>query len=246
MPRQPVEADFPAPAVVKIFPAPENTPLTHAVVLLHGLGDTLDNFAHLADRLPLPQATIIVLQAPNPMPFDLGGFHWGHDLVFARNPNDANDEQLTPEAEFGVAKNLLGQVVIRDVLVGKCGFTAATDIILWGYAQGAMVALDVAASHTPVRAVVSVGGWMPIYVRPRDILDERPTEVLVCGGASAKSDITAERYELLTAIFPHLKRLRFNKPDDVMPSTTDEMAPILRFLLMILIPDELRKQGLIK
>ncbi|KAK9238256.1 hypothetical protein V1525DRAFT_425577 [Lipomyces kononenkoae] len=246
-PRLPTTVDFPSGTVVSINPPPAGTYLTHVILLLHGLGDTIKPFSTLASRLNLPRAAIIALQAPNPLPLDLDGFHWGDDIVFTKDPTTASgpsddDEFLSPDAEFSKSRKFLGDI-IQQVLEKKCGFTASMNVIVWGYGQGAMAALDIATCRMNLCAVISVGGWLPSCIRARDIIDlPRSTSVLLCGG-DTKSNITDERVKQAEEIYNECRRIKLPMKGDHMPRNNDEMAPILRFLLRILVPDELEKQG---
>ncbi|KAK9370931.1 Alpha/Beta hydrolase protein [Lipomyces kononenkoae] len=246
-PRLPSTVDFPSGTVVSITSPPAGTELTHVILLLHGLGDTVKPFTALASRLNLPRAAIIAVQAPNPLPFDLDGFHWGDDIVFTKDPTAApgapdDDEFLSPDAEFSRSRKFLGGI-IEQVLEKKCGFTASKNVILWGYGQGAMAALDIATCKTNLCAVISVGGWIPSNIRARDIIDlPRSTSVLLCGG-DTKSNITDERVKQTEELYNECRRIQLPMKGDHMPRNKDEMSPILRFLLRILVPDQLEKQG---
>ncbi|KAK7206313.1 Alpha/Beta hydrolase protein [Myxozyma melibiosi] len=249
-PRLPEKSDFPDSAVLTITPPhpPGSTP-THVMILLHGLGDSIVPFTALAQRLGLPRTAVIALQAPMPMPFELGGFHWGDDLVFSRDPLSASASEdgdvLSPDAEFNRSGVFLSSI-IRDVLESKCGFTASKNVILFGYGQGGMAALHIATTKMNLCAVISVGGWIPSSIRPGDIIDlPRSTSVLLCGG-DQKSSITDERVKRAEELFKECRRVVFPRmKGDLMPRGKDEMAPILRFLLRILVPDELAVQGLV-
>ncbi|KAK9380928.1 Alpha/Beta hydrolase protein [Kockiozyma suomiensis] len=248
-PRLPEDADFSGTATVTITPSqpPGSTP-SHALILLHGLGDTIAPFSALANRLNLPKAAVIALQAPMPMPFELGGYHWGDDLVFSKDPlspssSSADDEVLSPDAEFTRSGQFL-KTVIHDVLEMRCGFTASKNVILFGYGQGGMAALYMAATKMNLCAVISVGGWIPSAVRPREILDlPRSTSVLLCGGDQG-SAITEARLKYAEELFKECRRVVLPRmKGDLMPRNKDEMAPILRFLLRILVPEALAQQG---
>ncbi|KAK9324153.1 Alpha/Beta hydrolase protein [Lipomyces orientalis] len=245
--RLPTAADFPRDAVVSITPPPVRIDLTHAILLLHGIGDTINPFTILATRLNLPRAVVIALQAPKPMPFELGGFHWGDDIVFSKDLTSASgssddDEILSPDAEFSTSRKFLGDI-IEQVLEKKCGFVAAKNVILWGYGQGGMAALDIAACRMNLCSVISVGGWLPGWIQARDIIDlPRTTSVLLCGG-DTNSNITDDRVKQAEEIFKECRRLKFPMKGDFMPRTKEEMSPVLRFLLRTLIPDELEKAG---
>jgi predicted esterase len=67
---------------------------------------------------------------------DLGGFHWGDDILF-----DSNTGGLDPDAGFKESLTLLKEF-IEETIVGKCGF-AHRDVVMLGFGQGGMAALRV-------------------------------------------------------------------------------------------------------
>ncbi|KAK9457870.1 Alpha/Beta hydrolase protein [Dipodascopsis uninucleata] len=226
----PKTSDF-GEAVVSVT-APAGS-LTHAVLLLHGLGDTIENYTKLANRLGLNHAVVIAVQAPMPMPFEMGGFHWGDDLVFSKDPlagGGNEDDVLSPDAPFSRSRRFLSDNIIREVLVEKCGFDAAENIIIWGYGQGAMAALDVAACSMNIKAVISIGGWIPASVTPSQIISlPRTTKVLLCR-AQEKTAVSGQHVDTARRIFSSCKTAILPTKGDRMPNTFDEMAPILSFL----------------
>ncbi|KAK9479619.1 Alpha/Beta hydrolase protein [Lipomyces japonicus] len=250
-PRLPTKDDFPSSCVVSITP-PASLPLSYCVILLHGLGDKIAPFTALAQRLNLPRAAVIAIQAPTPMPFDLGGYHWGDDIVFNKDPtassasnNNDDDDVLSPDAEFNRARKFIWNQVLKDTIVAKCGFKLESEVIIWGYAQGGMVALDIAATQSNLAAVISVGGWIPSFTAPRDIISPPRTSKILITGGDDHSKISKERIQAAEQIWKECVRVQYPRmKSDLMPRNRDEMAPILRFLLRILIPDELKKQGL--
>jgi len=149
-PRLPKKADFPSNLTFTITPPPSNHPPTNVLILLHGLGDTQQPFANLAAQLNLPETACLTLQAPARLPFDLPGFHWGDDFVF----DPAADGAMDPDPGFAKAVELLADKVIADGLVAKCGY-APRDIVMFGFGQGGIVALAVAAMKIRNREVSS-------------------------------------------------------------------------------------------
>lgn len=49
---------------------------TNILLLLHGLGDTLQPFHNLGNKLQLPQTAIMAIQAPEPIPFMGESYQW--------------------------------------------------------------------------------------------------------------------------------------------------------------------------
>ncbi|KAK9459326.1 Alpha/Beta hydrolase protein [Lipomyces oligophaga] len=227
-PQIPKNTDF-QNATVSVT-TPSSGSLQYALILLHGLGDTNANFTVLANRLNLPSTVVLALQAPKPMPFDLGGFHWGDDLVFSRD--DQGSEELSPDAEFGVARAYIESII--RTLINNCGFSCL-NIMLWGYGQGGMAALDYVCCCQSLRAVVSVGGWLPSWIKPRDILPlPRPTRILLCGGITG-SQLSNDRCRQISEIFTDFSKVLIPSAGDLMPRNRDEMSLVLHFLLEIIL-----------
>ncbi|OKL64623.1 hypothetical protein UA08_00301 [Talaromyces atroroseus] len=156
----PIAEDFPPNVTVVISypgshdstPPPTTTSATthhNILVLLHGLGDTANKFASFGRALNLPETTCITVQAPTPLPasfIDHEGYHWGNDVMFDDHGT------LAMDAEFDRARKVLVKDVITDTLVNKLGYKLR-DIMLLGFGQGGMAALDAARDlslHPPV------------------------------------------------------------------------------------------------
>lgn len=122
--------------------APNNDPPTNVLVLLHGLGDTRDAFTHLGKQMSLPETVCISVQGPHRL-LDLGGFHWGDDIIF-----DSASGGLDADAGFKQAVAMLKGLVVDDV-IEKCGYKAR-EVFLLGFGQGGMAALSVAGMHCPL------------------------------------------------------------------------------------------------
>ena len=221
MPTLPKQADFSTSIVLSIVPPPASSPLTaNVLILLHGLGDTSVSFTNLGKQLALPETTCISLQAPTPLPFDLGGFHWGDDITF-----DQASGQMDFDTGFTKAVKIIKQEVIEHGLLKKCGYTPR-EITLFGFGQGAMAALAVAASMPEeLGAVVSIGGPLPSSSASAKSVK---TPVLVLGGSS-NTLITRTNLDKLKAAFLSVEYQKWNRTGDGMPRNRDEMLPIMRF-----------------
>ena len=111
--RLPTTSDFPSNQVLSITPPPASQKPVNVLVLLHGLGDTNESFSNLGKQLSLPETVCISLQAPTPLPFDLGGFHWGDDIIF-----DQSTGQMEVDTGFLKSARIVGQEVRR--LLSSC------------------------------------------------------------------------------------------------------------------------------
>jgi len=219
--RLPVSNDFPPHLHLTITPPPANGQPVNVLILLHGLGDTNGSFTRLGGQLALPETCCVSLRGLTPLPFELGGFHWGDDIMF-----DPADEGIEYDTGFAKAMKTVGQNVIEDALVKKCGYQPR-EIMLFGLGQGGMAALAIAASMpAELAGVVSVGGSSPTSVQPR--LEKSRTPVLLLGGSS-KTLVTRSVVDGLKGIYSDAEYHRWSKIGDGMPQNREEMLPIVRF-----------------
>jgi predicted esterase len=221
--RLPARADFASNLVLSIAPPPAGQAPVNVLVLLHGIGDTNAPFTDLGKQLSLPETACLSLQAPTPLPFDLGGFHWGDDIVF-----DAGGGGIDPDAGFGRATALICTEVI-GVLVGECGYRYR-EIILLGYGQGGMAALAATLSLPPAEelgGVISIGG--PLPAGSRETGKKNKTPVLVLGGSS-QTLVTGDAIAKVKSAFEFVEAHRYRRPGDTMPRSRDEMMPVMLFL----------------
>jgi predicted esterase len=180
------------------------------LILLHGLGDTNASFTKLGEQLNLPETACIAIQAPNPLPFDLGGMHWGEDMIF-----DSTTGEMDMDTGLQGSTRLILDQVIRDGLIGKCGYKTR-EIMIFGFAQGGMVGLQVAAElEEELGGVISIGGPLS-------------QSVSLCK-ANKKSAVTDSATTKLKDAFDYIEFKEWKKNGDGMPSSRDEMLPIMQF-----------------
>ena len=215
------QADLPTSLVLSITPPPALSPHTsNVLILLHGLGDTSVSFTNLGKQLNLPETTCISLQAPTPLPFELGGFHWGDDITF-----DQASGQMDFDTGFTKAVKIIKHDIIEDTLAKKCGYKPR-EILLFGFGQGAMAAVATAASMAEeLGGIVSIGGALPSSNTSAKAVK---TPVLVLGGSS-NTFITRTALDKLKAAFQNVEYHKWNRAGDGMPRNRDEMLPIMRF-----------------
>ncbi|KAF2731707.1 alpha/beta-hydrolase [Polyplosphaeria fusca] len=223
--RLPTAADFSTSLILSITPPPSAQRPTNVLVLLHGLGDTNASFTKLGQQMNLSETVCISVQAPNPLPFDLGGFHWGDDLQF-----DSNTGEMDVDTGFKTATRIVLENVIREGLIQKCGYRAR-EILIFGFAQGGMVTLQVAAEHEgeELGGVISIGGKLPLSLPLKALNKKSKTPVLVCKG-SRGSVVTESAITKLKDVFEFCEIREWKKNGDGMPSNREEMLPIMEFL----------------
>ncbi|KAH9882645.1 hypothetical protein J1614_000881 [Plenodomus biglobosus] len=222
--RLPTREDFPSSVTVSITPPPTAHPPTNVLILLHGLGDTISSFTNLGKQLNLPETACIAVQAPAPLPFDLGGFHWGDDMVF-----DQNTGEMDVDTGFKASMRLVLGSVIREGLMKNCGYTAR-EIIIFGFAQGGMVGLQTAAEleGEELGGVISVGGGLPLSLSLKAQERKSKTPVLVCK-ASRNSAVTDSAVSKIKGVFDYVEIKEWARKGDGMPSNREEMMPIMQF-----------------
>ncbi|KAG8470922.1 hypothetical protein KFE25_009343 [Diacronema lutheri] len=115
---------------------------TNLLVLLHGLGDTAENFAGFGRKLELPQTSLLALTAPSKLPFEMGSGWYaafeqdGSPIAEPARPGDRR------RAEGLRASRIAVQTVLRG-LVDRCNWRPS-ELFILGFSQGGTVALDVA------------------------------------------------------------------------------------------------------
>ncbi|PYI06136.1 hypothetical protein BO78DRAFT_461503 [Aspergillus sclerotiicarbonarius CBS 121057] len=225
-------------------PSPTANPSPNILLLLHPTGDTSQNLHPLAHALNLPETTTITLQAPTPLPFDLGGFHWGDDITFSP------DGGLDMDAGFSRSVRVVLQEVIRDVLVKKCGYRVR-DVLVWGLGQGGMFGLEIARAlylgglgggdgdegDRCLGGVVSIGA--PVGLEGGKGLGngngngKSKTPVLIAAGKEGDGSgtaVTSAGVRRTQEWFEFVEVVRYKRKGDGMPRNREEMMPIMAFL----------------
>lgn len=82
----------------------------------------------------LPETACIAVRGPQNL-LDLGGFHFGDDVVF-----NSSFGGIDADAGFKTSNELLKSIV-QDTLIEKCGYKMR-EIIFFGFGQGGMAALS--------------------------------------------------------------------------------------------------------
>lgn len=238
-----VELNFPSP--------PEST--TAILIVFHGLGDSETNFAAFAQGLHLPGVLAITVRGTSFVPPTLLGlpldsgpprhFHWGDDLMATQT------DGLDADPGFTKAYGLVMGKLIRETLVEKCGWELS-DILFYGYGQGGSLALGLASkvregfdveevkddkdggsvdAPKMFKGVVSVGGPLPTSLIPT--VTSRPkskTPVLICRGKSCE-EVDDEAVDVVKQEFADVRDIKWEKADSTMPSSREEMLPIMEF-----------------
>ena len=198
----------------------------------------------------LPETACVSVRGPKAL-LDLEGAHWGDDIIF-----DSTTGGLDADSGLKESTELL-RILIKEVLVEKCGYTPR-EIVIFGFGQGGMVALSTArksclsnmkprqchctnhiytvaiqssaaedSSNSELGGVISIGAPVPSEA-PAALVSKCKTPVLVCAG-SDRSAVTSTAEDKLKRLFEFLEVKRYRKSGDSMPSNRDEMMPIMQF-----------------
>jgi predicted esterase len=225
-PRLPTKADFPSSLTIEVIPPSTGQPV-NILILLHGLGDTNKSFTSLGKNLNLPETACLSLQGPNPIPpiftgSDTPAFHWGDDVLF-----DERKGEIELDAGFNTSSRILVENVVKDVLIEKCGYPAR-NILFLGFGQGGIAALQaVASSDLEFGGVVSIGGRLPSSSSGSG-KGKSKTAILVLGG-SRSTEVTRSAVDGLKERFGEVEYVKWEKADDSMPKSREEMLPVMKF-----------------
>ncbi|HUJ76289.1 MAG TPA: serine esterase, partial [bacterium] len=124
---------------------PAAQPSSRLMVVLHGLGDSLEGFVFLPELLDLPWMNYLLVNAPQPY---FMGYAW-FDL------EDPAPGILSSRARLqGLLEELQAQ--------GWPG----RDLLLLGFSQGCLMAVDVALRHAqPLAGIVGISGFVGFLER---------------------------------------------------------------------------------
>ncbi|UKZ57861.1 hypothetical protein TrVGV298_011722 [Trichoderma virens] len=240
-PRIPTEADFsPISSVLphKLhFPSPPES-TTSILILFHGLGDHESPLRHIRPQ-HVPPRRPRNLPAFLPGAGDQQHFHWGDDLSV-----DTNTGELDSDPGFDKAARLVMQKLVKDTLIDRCGWEM-NDILLFGFGQGASLALGLASRLRSVerivdisdgdeatrgkigktcKGVVSIGGPLPQSMVPSLSSREKSnTPVLVC-------QLDEDEADAVKREFKDVRVVNWKRKEVAMPRDRDEMFPIMKFI----------------
>jgi predicted esterase len=175
-------------------------------------------------NINLPETCALSLQGPNPIPplftgSDAPSFHWGDDVLF-----DERNGEIELDAGFSTSIKIMKELI--ETLTSKCSFPAR-NILFLGFGQGGMAALTFASSvpETEYGGVVSIGGALPASSSSSS---KSRTPVLVCGG-SRSTQVTRNSVDRLKGAFGEVEYVKWEKADDSMPRSREEMLPLMKF-----------------
>lgn len=164
---------------------PANAASGKLIIVLHGRGDSMEGFAWLPSAAALPGVSYLFLDAPDDY---FGGYSW-YDLP----PNQAP----------GILRSRHMLLTVLDELRSR-GWNAE-DILLFGFSQGCLMALDVGARYPHrLAGVCGISGYVYFTqeLLTETVPEARETSWWVSGGSMddvVPLDQTAEGVEALKA-----------------------------------------------
>ncbi|KAF9195702.1 hypothetical protein BGZ50_003872 [Haplosporangium sp. Z 11] len=209
------------------------------VIFFHGLGDKIEpNFVKLAQSLQLPQTATCCIQAPTPVPYlEEEGWQWFPSF------NNLTGELLGPESPERMiqVKQLVRPALVKFLkhCVDHCGFSSR-KISLFGFSQGAQIALDVAAfGGVDLRAVISVAGYFMEESQNETPATTLNTNVLIVQGD--KDDLrpvkeAKDKFKYIQRIFgkANAEQIIVEGMGHSMPSNEPGWRALMQFFAKIL------------
>jgi phospholipase/carboxylesterase len=131
----------------KYIPARAPGPREKVLVVLHGLGDSLNGFTWMPPELRLDALSYLLVNAPDDY---FGGFSWfdfagGGRFIENARPGIVRSRKLI--------QGLIGELIAQGIRYA--------DIILFGFSQGCLMALDAGLrAEQALGGVCGVSGWL--------------------------------------------------------------------------------------
>ena len=131
----------------KYAPARAPGPRERVMVVLHGLGDSLQGFTWMPSALGIDSLSYLLVNAPDDY---YGGYSW---FDFTGGGADMGAAIAGIQRSRGLIQGLLGELEAQGV--------AASDIFLFGFSQGCLMALDAGLRFGKrLGGIVGVSGWL--------------------------------------------------------------------------------------
>jgi predicted esterase len=170
---------------------------------------------------------------------DRQGWHWGKDIIVDQSSGDLDPEGGGLEPSYDVLNGIWEGL-------RKAGWRAR-EVLMLGFGQGGCVALGyvAGAAHREEEfgGVVCIGGNLPgsLMSAPANgsatslesdvkkvTNGKSPTPVLLLGG-SRSTAVTQCAIAETKAKFGSVQYVKWDKTEDSMPRSREEMLPIMRF-----------------
>lgn len=131
----------------KYVPARAPGPRERVMVVLHGLGDSLQGFTWMPSALGIDSLSYLLVNAPDDY---YGGYSW---FDFTGVGADMGAAIAGIKRSRGLIQGLLEELAAQGV--------AASDTFLFGFSQGCLMALDAGLRFGKrLGGIVGVSGWL--------------------------------------------------------------------------------------
>lgn len=178
---------------------------------MHGRGDSIDGFRFLPDALALPSLEYVLLNAPDPY---YTGWSW---------------YDLPPHQAPGILRSRAAIFAELDAIIASG--IAPSDILLFGFSQGCLMAIDVGLRYPqPLGGVCGCSGY--VFFTERIAAEATPHAKhmpwLITHGRfddMLPIDTTREQVALLRAAGIPVEWHEFDKDHTIDP---DDELPLLR------------------
>lgn len=204
---------------------------SNVLILLHGLGDTRDNFASFSFKMQLPQTAIVSLQGPFKIPFFDEGSGWMPS--YDEEGLEYLSQDVIVRGGLEKTRSLLEQFLKECVIHSTdnpTGFSAE-KIFLLGFGVGAQVGLDLVlfgdipklGGFVSISGSIDEGLYSQIASRKLDL-----TPTLITFGD--QEDKLKEKIDVMKGLYSKgLEVFIAKDKGQSMPKGEEEMSCIMGF-----------------
>ena len=184
------------------------------VVVLHGLGDSLNGYQFLPDALRIPELSYLLVNAPDAY---YGGYSW-YDYMGDMQPGVVRSRDLL--------LSLLEELQAQDV--------RPDDIFLFGFSQGCLMVTDVALRAPVVLGgVVGVSGYVAFPEQYPDALSSvaRDQKILITHGRldpTVPFEPAARQFRQLSDLGLNLELIVYDKEHTMLMEELNTISDWLR------------------
>ncbi|MBW7876481.1 MAG: hypothetical protein H3C47_10885 [Candidatus Cloacimonetes bacterium] len=184
---------------------------SRVLICLHGRGDSMNGLMWLRHYLDLSEFHQLYLNAPDSWPTPYGkGYSW---------------YPMKPDHKTGIFRSaeLVSQVLDSLSQIGL----KASDAILFGFSQGAVISLETALSRrSDVLGVIAISGFVFEAERLKNSMNtnQKITPVLMTHGfqdSVLDYEITKNQAEILKSVMPNLRFEGMSKEHHIVNQEID-------------------------
>lgn len=219
---------------------------SNLLVLFHGLGDKMENFAKFGQHMNLPQTSCLCIQAPVEI-LDFG-YMWYNVFDDEGEIMEYDENRLGDIIE--IRENL---ILFFSVLNDKCGWSY-DSIFLFGYCQGGTVAIDLILNwpHRRLGGCIAVSDsvldeYMKKNIRPTS--SQPPSLPMLVTHGKRDPSITVQKattkYNFLCERLKGTEmEFKVYEKGNEMPKGKDEVYDIMTFFSKYLLKRSIHMENL--